>query len=238
MITYSSKYRSSQSEIMDDFNLQGGEMQKLLTDLKRVNTLLGGNSITINGIRQLLNNHSKNNPVTLLDIGCGDGEVLRQCAHWALKNGINVHLIGIDANAHILKEAKNRSEEIKNTTFKVVDVFSEKETLPEFDIALCTLFLHHFKEPQIEDLLKRLMLKAKVGVVINDLQRNILAFWLFKIFSLAFLRSKIARHDGLVSVARGFRRKELRRISEKIEGRHQVKWKWAFRYQWIIKVTK
>jgi hypothetical protein len=225
-------------EIMDDFNLQGVEMQELLTDLKRVNKMLGGNAITLKGINELLKDQYTNNTLTILDIGCGDGEMLRQCAQWAHKKGVNVNLIGIDANAHILKEAEKRSEEIKNTTFKVVNVFAEKEILPEFDIALCTLFLHHFKEPQIEGLLNRLTRKAKVGVVINDLHRSFWAFWLFRLYGLLFLKSRIARHDGLVSVARGFKHKELMRISEKIKGVHQLKWKWAFRYQWIIRVIK
>ena len=238
MIKYSSKYRTSQTEIMDDFNLQGDEMQELLTDLKRVNKMLGGNAISLNGIGQLLEGRPANNTITILDIGCGDGEMLRQCAKWAAKNRIIVQLIGIDANAHIVKEAEKRSREIKNATFKVVNVFAEKEILPEFDIALCTLFLHHFKEPQIEDLLHRLTGKAKVGVVINDLHRSFWAFWLFRLYGSLFLKSRIARHDGLISVARGFKRKELKRISEKIKGFHQLKWKWAFRYQWIIRVVK
>lgn len=236
MISYSSKYRTSQTEIMDDINLKGVEMQELLTDLKQVNKTLGGNAITLNGIGQLLPGQHANNTITILDIGCGDGELLRLCAQWGAKKGINVHLIGIDANAHILKEAKKRSEEIKNTTFKVLNVFAEKEILPEFDIALCTLFLHHFNERQIEDLLNRLVRKARMGVVINDLHRSFWAFWLFRIYGLLFLKTRIARHDGLVSVARGFKRKELKLISEKIIGVHQLKWKWAFRYQWIIKV--
>lgn len=65
---------------MDDFNLQGDEMQELLTDLKRVNKMLGGNAISLNGIGQLLEGRPANNTITILDIGCGDGEMLRQCA--------------------------------------------------------------------------------------------------------------------------------------------------------------
>ena len=59
MIRYSSKYRSNETEIMDDFDLQGVEMKALLTDLKRVNKWLGGNSITLHGIGQLLIDHPK-----------------------------------------------------------------------------------------------------------------------------------------------------------------------------------
>ncbi len=234
MISFSSKYRSSENEIMDDFDLQGEPMKALLTDLKRVNKWLGGNAVTLGGLDTLLVNHTKNEAITILDVGCGDGEMLRQCAHWAEKNKRKVRLIGLDGNAHILKEAENRSEAIKNITFKQIDVFSEKEELPEFDIALCTLFLHHFKESQIEALLNRLSKKATFGIVVNDLERNFWAFWLFKLFSRVFMKTKIARHDGLVSVARGFKKKELEQISEKIDSGHQIKWKWAFRFQWVL----
>jgi len=235
MILFSSKYRSNQLEIMDDFQLRGDEMRALLTDLKRVNQWLGGNSITINGLKKLLKNHSNRKSIVILDVGCGDGAILRECAKWAIKKNIDVKLIGIDANPYILQEAINRSEEIKNTTFKVFDVFSRNEELPEYDIALCTLFLHHFKEAQIVELLQLFSRKAKLGVVINDLERNRWAFWLFKLFSSVFLKTTLAKHDGLISVARGFKRKELLLLSEKISGSHFIKQKWVFRYQWIIK---
>lgn len=236
MISYSSKFRSSQPEIMDDLQLQGESMKILLDDLKVVNKWLGGNAITLDGIAQLLSPYDKNQRITILDVGCGDGELLRQCASWGAKHQIELNIIGIDANTHILSEAIKRSEHLKNSSFKVVDILSEKEALPEFDIALCTLFTHHFNEAEIIQLLKRLTLKAKVGVVINDLHRSRWAFWLFRIFSLLFLKTKIAKHDGLVSVARGFKKKELKQFSEKIIGQHQINWKLAFRYQWIIKV--
>ena len=80
MIAFSSKYRSAENEIMDDFDLQGEPMKDLLTDLKRVNKWLGGNAVTLRGLDKLLANHPRNEAVTLLDIGCGDGEMLRQCA--------------------------------------------------------------------------------------------------------------------------------------------------------------
>lgn len=235
MVKFSNTYRSNESEIMDDFGLQGTEMKTLLTDLRIVNKWLGGTNITIQGIEKVLS-ISNQTKITILDVGCGDGEMLRECANYALQNGLNFNLIGIDANSFIIEEAKKRSKSFNNITFHNVDVFKLDETKIEYDIALCTLFLHHFDNEKIISLLNVLLDKAKMGVIINDLQRSRIAFNLFKFFSLLFLKTNIAKHDGLVSVARGFKRKELEDLSSKIiKSKSFISLKWAFRYQWILK---
>ncbi len=236
MITFSNTYRSTQPEIMDDFELKGPEMETLLTDLKRVNSLLGGTNITIDGIKILLKNVNKSKPIVITDIGCGDGELLRNCAKYLRKKGFTFSLIGVDANPFILKEAEKRSLNFPEISFKTINIFSEEIKTLETDISLCTLFLHHFSNEKIVDILKRLIQQSNVGVVVNDLQRSKIAFNLFKVFSAIFIKTKIAKHDGLVSVARGFKEKELRILSKKIPNQKStILWKWAFRYQWILK---
>ena len=235
MIEFSTKYRSKQAEIMDDLQFKGNEMKDVLTDLKCVNKLLGGNSITIDGIRKLLKGKPKDRTYTILDIGCGDGEMLRKCAQFGIANGFKFQLIGIDANLFILEEARLRSRDFQNISYNKIDVFSNDIKEVDYDIALCTLFLHHFKTSEVTQIMNNLVSSAKVGAVVNDLQRNRLAFLLFRLFSLLFLKTKIAKHDGLVSVARGFLRKEIESIAKEINAsKSQLHWKWAFRYQWIL----
>lgn len=238
MITFSNKYRSQQIEIMDNLDFQGLEMQNLLKDLKTVNKWLGGNNITIDGLQKLLNPNNKTEKITILDVGCGDGELLRQCADFGERNNFEFELIGIDFNENILEFAKIQSKEYLNIKFYKVDVFSEENLIPNCDIALCTLFLHHFSNEKIINILKILLNKTQIGLVINDLERSKPAFNLFKIASPLFLKTKTAKHDGLVSVARGFKREELQNISMKIPHQEcEISWRWAFRYQWILKKT-
>ncbi|RMA64269.1 methyltransferase domain-containing protein [Ulvibacter antarcticus] len=235
-VKFSSAHRSRASEIMDDFDLKGDEMKELLTDLKLVNKWLGGTKVTIEGLQFLLKQQPKQSTITILDVGCGDGEMLRNCARFGRKKGYDFKLIGIDANNHILTEAKVRSEAFENISFQTLDVMEIDKSTIEYDIVLCTLFLHHFPKEQIVVILNKLLKNAKVGCVINDLHRSRLAFVLFKLFSKVVLKTKIARHDGLVSVARGFKRNELKEISEEITNTVSlVKWKFAFRYMWILK---
>lgn len=238
MITFSNKYRSQQLEIMDDLDFQGEEMKNLLGDLKYVNKWLGGNKVTLDGIEKLLRGNSKKEPITILDIGCGDGQLLRNCAKYAENNNLKLKCIGLDFNKNILEYAENQSKDFPNIKFQKVDVFLEEELIPNCDIAVCTLFLHHFSDESIAELLKILLKKSNNGLVINDLQRSRIAFNLFKIVSNLFLKTDTAKHDGLVSIARGFKKDELEHISKKIPNqKSEIHWRWAFRYQWILKKT-
>jgi len=236
MITFSNKYRSHQAEIMDNLDFQGEEMKNLLSDLKYVNKWLGGNKVTLDGIEKLLLGNSKKESITILDIGCGDGEMLRNCVKYAENNNLKLKCIGVDFNKNILEYAENQSRDFPNIKFQKVDVFLDEELIPNCDIAICTLFLHHFNDERISELLYTLLKKSNNGLVINDLQRSRMAFNLFKILSNLFLKTKTAKYDGLVSIARGFKKSELEHISKKIPNqKSEIHWRWAFRYQWIIK---
>ena len=239
MISISTSYRSEQMEIMDDFELKGAELERLLSDLKTVNTLLGGTNISLNGIKQLLPHCDTSKPITIMDMGCGDGAILRKCAAFGKKLGLQFQLIGLDGNPNILRLAMEKSSNYSNISYQTVDILAEDTVLPACDIALCTLFLHHFPNESIITLLEGLTTATKAGIVINDLERSKVAFWLFMLFSFVFLKTKIAKHDGLVSIARAFRRKELIELSEKLENTNsRIRWKWAFRYQWILRPIK
>jgi len=234
MIFFSKHTRSTQEEIMDDFSLQGEALDAVMEDLKTVNNYLGGNTITIDGLKEMLVHCSKDKTVTIVDYGCGDGGFMISCAEYLSSQNWNYKLIGVDANANIIRSAKENCKQVKECTFIQANVFDTKQ-LPSADIALCTLFLHHFKTSEIITLLNNITQTTKVGVVINDLQRSATAFNLFKVFSKVFLKSKIAKFDGLVSIARSFVREDIITISEKIKNStYTVKNRWAFRWQWLL----
>ncbi len=220
---------------MDSLDFKGKEMQNLLRDLKTVNKWLGGNAITLKGIDKLLREHDRSKTLTVMDIGCGDGEMLRQCTDYLHRKGYQVRGVGIDFNENILHYARSQSKKYKNITFEKIDVFYEPNLIPNCDIALCTLFLHHFSEEEIIRLLKVLLPKVHKGLVINDLHRNRMAFNLFKLVSLLFLKTSTAYHDGLVSIARGFKKYELAAMQRQLPNQNsEIGWKWAFRFQWLI----
>ncbi len=225
---------------MDEFDFQGEELKATLQEIERINFRLGGNNVSLNGIKQLISNRQQK-LYTVVDIGCGSGGFLKSLAKWARKQGVSVKLIGIDANPHTItlaKELHSRDEAL--ISFQVMDVFSSDFSQIKADIITCNLTLHHFKDDKVALLLHQLANNATLGVVVNDLHRSALAYRLFQGYSTFFMKSKIAKHDGLISILRGFTKQELADFSAKLGPKFNcyIQWKWAFRWLWIIQNKK
>lgn len=238
MIKINTSKRTSKVEIMDDFELQGDDLERTLRDLDNINKWLGGNRITLKGIKKLLKNHSENVPVHIVDVGCGNGAILREIAEWGRNKSFPLKLTGIDANKHAVSIAERLSEYYPEITFNALNIFDSDFRNKKFDIVLCTLTLHHFKDEEIEEIMTHFYRQARIGVVINDLHRSSHAYVLFKAFCKVFIRNKIAKEDGLTSILRGFKRRDIKRFASQIPSQSQeIKWKWAYRYLWVIEKT-
>lgn len=228
-------YRTQETEIMDDFFLEGKELEKALDKIAHINQLLGGNKLTLHGIKIVLDKVNSNREIVIADIGCGNGDMLRMLAKYGQKNNLNFKLIGIDANAFTINYAKTISKYFPNIEYLCLDIFSADFNAIEYDIVLCTLTLHHFTEEQILNIITTFNKNANIGIIINDLHRSKLAYRLFQIVCTIFNLNKMSRQDGLVSILRGFKKKELENFSKKLNLKnYTINWKWAFRYQWII----
>lgn len=228
--------RTDAAEIMDDFELRGEELRKTLNDLNRVNRLLGGDSISIKGIKKLLSDIPLQKEITIADVGCGNGGMLRKLAKWGRKKGFNFKLTGIDANPHAIEMGREQSDSFPEISFYTENVFAPEFKKQHFDVILCTLTLHHFRDEQIINLLKSFYHQANIGIVINDLQRSRIAYRLFQAFCNVFINNEIAREDGLTSILRGFKKDDILTYSRDLPpSEHFISWKWAFRYLWVIK---
>jgi|TARA_B100000768_G_C11277705_1_gene376809 hypothetical protein len=229
----STKIRTDKEELMDDFSIGGNLLRDTLDKLEKINRWLGGNLVTVKALKKALKNHPKEQELTIVDIGCGHGDILRDVAKFGRKNGYKMKLIGMDANPNAIAYAKELSTEFSELTFKTEDIFSEEFKNRKFDVVLATLFLHHFKEKQLISFLGNTLKQTKIAIVVNDLHRHKLAYYLFMLLSL-FIKNTMIIEDGLTSVLRGFKRKDLESISKKLNVKSQISWKWAFRFQWII----
>jgi len=229
--------RSDEPEIMDDFSMKGEILRDALDKIASINRLLGGNSVTLQGVKEILNGNfpRKTAPTRILDVGCGNGDMLRNLADYAAKNGLHFELIGIDANDFTVGHARRLSKAYPNISYICADIFDEIKQESFYDVILCTLTLHHFKDSEIRQLMKGFESRAEMGIVVNDLHRSKIAYYLFVAICFLFRLNKMSRDDGLVSILRGFKRADLTAYSNQLNfKKYLLRWKWAFRYQWII----
>lgn len=221
--------RSYELELLDAPNIPKELLFKNLRELDVVNRLLGGHAITLSGIKTLL--VDKNKTYRILDIGCGGGDAMKQIANWAKKNSFKVELIGVDMNADAIQFMKDECKAFSEIKGVVSDYRDYLKSKNEVDIVHCSLFCHHLKDDELVELLEYMNQYAKVGFIINDLQRHWFAYYSIKFLTRLLNGSTLVKNDAPLSVLRGFRNEELNVLLEKSKLKNfSIKWKWAFRY--------
>jgi len=228
--------RSTRVEMMDDLNYSGPVMNQTLRELDVINRWLGGNAVTMDGLKTLLKKHKGSSPISIADLGCGRGGMLKIISKWSRKNTVAMDLVGIDANPYIVALAQDSlPADQHHIRFQDINIFSAAFQSQRFDIVIGTLFYHHFTEEQLVSLFVQLKNQASIGFIINDIHRHPLAFHSIRLLTLLFSRSPMVKYDAPLSVLRAFKRAELESILRQAGiVNFIIKWKWAFRWQVIV----
>ncbi|HCW08811.1 MAG TPA: SAM-dependent methyltransferase [Cytophagales bacterium] len=219
---------------MDDLSFSDKVIFQTLRELDFINQWLGGNAVTLNALHKIFKSISRDKSITIIDLGCGSGEMLRLISKKAISEKRSVVLTGIDANPHVIDYAIAHSRN-ENIAFKAQNILSDEFKSQSFDIIIATLFLHHFTNEQLVEIFASLKNQARVAVVVNDIHRHPLAYYSIQWLTLLFSKSSMVKYDAPLSVLRAFKKNELKEILQKAGIDHYVlKWKWAFRWQLII----
>ncbi len=136
-------HRSTETEIMDDPNVDETDLLGTLDKLAVINRMLGGFGPSIQAVRSLLPPGQQR--FSLLDVGTGGGDGARRMHEWAADRGLGARIRGIDLSRPSIERARRHCDELKNLEFSVRDLMDlpAQET---FDIVHCALVLHHFED--------------------------------------------------------------------------------------------
>ncbi len=230
------KKRSYDKELIDDFHLQGSELVQNLKELHIINKFLGGYAIDHSGLKEATKKEELRDKkdLRIIDIGCGGGDTLNAIDQKLKSWGIDAQLIGLDANPAILDYARNNCKEIQAEFYlsNAMDPFPDGI---KADIALFSLFFHHFKEEDIKKIIENTINSGVRVLIINDLHRHFLAYYSIKFLTIFFSKSRLVKHDAPLSVRRGFIREEWKEILNELDlEAYSVSWKWAFRWKVMI----
>lgn len=189
-------------ELLDDPNVDAGVRRRSQSDVARSNRVLGGLRAVRRAVRSALPPQGR---FSLLDVGTGLADIPQSLCADAASRGIELTTIGVDGAASLLAAARACVN---------LPVCAEARALPfsdrSIDVVICSQVLHHFADDDAVHLLRELHRVARRTVIIADLRRSWFAamgFW-FVSWPLGFHR--VTRHDGFVSVLRGFTSRELR----------------------------
>jgi 2-polyprenyl-3-methyl-5-hydroxy-6-metoxy-1,4-benzoquinol methylase len=214
------KQRVLVPELMDDPGLEPAEHRRALMGLRRINAICQTGKHLANAILQIASER-KLHSISILDLGCGSGDVATNVAK-RLAGKVQFQIHGWDisktaiASANEFHTQSNRmklEQQKGSIEFHEADVFAPGDQT--FDIVYCCLFLHHFSETQAIELLQRMRERARVAVLIDDLQRTSLGWLLAKIGCQFLSSSYVVHFDGPQSVRAAFNVYEVQELARR-----------------------
>ena len=189
-------------EILDLPDVDPNVVTRSLADVARCNALFGGVSSALDEIRNTFQDLPRS--ATLLDVGTGLGDIPCRVRTLARENGVELTTIGLDSALELTRAGR------QSLSFAVCgDALRLPFADRSIDVVMCSQLLHHFIDADAVALLREMNRVARVRVVVSDLRRSWVAaagLWLVS-FPLRF--HAVSRHDGVVSVLRGFTSDEL-----------------------------
>ncbi len=203
--------REQTLEILDDPDVDPALRERSHRDVERSNVLFGGRRAVMLALRPLfddLTRGQRSTPLgpraTLLDIGTGLADLPWRAREIARRRGLALHTIALDGAFCLITAARHRVN---------VAVCGNALTLPfanrSVDIVLCSQLLHHFDHDRGLALISEMDRVARHRVIISDLRRSWIAALGFSLAAFALRFHPITRHDGRLSVLRGFTEGEL-----------------------------
>ncbi len=187
-------------ELMDDPALDAATYHEVLHDLAKVNTVTLARRPTLRFLHRAV---GERRAFSLLDVGFGDGDMLRAIADWAASRGIEARLVGIDLNPRSASAAARATPSdmaIDYRTGDYADLSGEG-----FDCIVSSLVAHHMTQAQLVAFLRFMDTEARAGWFVNDLHRHGFAYHGYPLLARLARWHPIVRHDGRMSIARSYR---------------------------------
>jgi 2-polyprenyl-3-methyl-5-hydroxy-6-metoxy-1,4-benzoquinol methylase len=221
--------RSTMPEEMDGPGTDAQTYAICLRDLAAVNRVTFTHRPTLRWLKTAVATLPQGHTISILDVACGHGDMLRAIARWAAKNAIPVRLEGLDLNPRSAEVARDATPSALNISYRTGDVFDDQPSAPP-DFIVTSQFTHHLTDDDVVRLLVWMDRTARHGWFIADLHRHELAYYGFPVLARIAGWHRIVRQDGQISIARSFRRAEWEALVARAGVAATIGWWLPFRY--------
>ena len=207
--------RSTEAELLDDPNLDGRIALESYRFMAIVNRHAGGTRV----VRRFVEREALtrgDGRLHVLDIGSGVCDIPIAVAKWARGRGLQVRFTCIEPSVHAARYARERiaGAGISGVRLLQEGIFEHRPDEP-YDCAAASMCLHHFDDEAILAMFRKIRPFVRASALINDLRRTPAAWLATNMATLCVPRA--VRHDAMLSVRRGFRIGELKRLLGRLE---------------------
>ncbi len=193
---------------MDDPSLDPALHTGALRGLERINAVSATARVLWGPLARL----AEGKPLRVLDLACGAGDVAIGLRQRARRAGVPLHVSACDVNPRAVAHARARAEERDaDVEFFACDVV--RDAFPRgYDVYVCTLFLHHLRESEALELLRRMA--SGRALLVSDLVRSRSGYWAARVGTRFLTRSAVVHDDARASVEGAFTRPELLALAD------------------------
>lgn len=207
--------RRNVPEAMDAPDLDPVLLAGDLRNLETLNRLFGGRAVVARRLRELLGALAPGEPLSILDIGSGAGDLCREAVRLCRAAGHPVRLWSLDLHPQVQAFARGECAGYPEIRFLRGDACRLPLRDGSVDVVLCTLALHHFTEDGALQVLSEMRRVARRRAILSDLCRSrpaLAAVWV----ACQLMTNPMTRHDGPASVRRAFTRAELLAMAKQV----------------------
>ena len=157
--------------------------------------------------------------IRVVDLATGSGDIPRLLADYARKIGAQIEIDAVDQQSATLEIARSLSADYPEISYHAADIL-KWGSAQTYDVALCSLVLHHFSDDDAVNLLRRIRKLSKRFLLVSDLRRGpLLQAGVYLLTALVF-REPMTRFDARLSVQRAFSFAEMRDLAIKAGWKH------------------
>lgn len=209
------KERATQlTELADAPDCDVEKLYNTYTQFKFVNLLFSHwRSVYELYIRPLL--QEENRTLTLLDIGCGGGDIALTIAEWAARDDLSLEITAIDPDIRAINFV-NSLDNPHNVRFQCASTKDLVAQNRSFDVVISNHLIHHLSTRELHEFMAEAKQLANKIVIFNDIERSdplYICFSLLTLLTKPFFSDSFIWIDGPRSIQRSYTQSELSAIA-------------------------
>src|SRR4029078_198670 len=196
-------------EMMDREQPVPAELERDLERIRQLNRWFGSYRLVLGFIRNWIKPADK---LRVVDLATGSGDIPRLIVYYARKIRARVEIDAFDHQPATLEIAQRLSADYPEISYREANIL-QWNSVEAYDIALCTLALHHFSNEEAVRLLHRCYQVSRRFVLVSDLRRSFSLVAGGYLLTTLIVREAMTRYDSRLSAIRAFSFSEMRDLA-------------------------